>query len=117
MVTWENRKFYIDDTYLDYLVFGSGQKIMVIIAGLSTLTIGGMALPMAVMYRKFAKEYSPKAIVAIACERELSSGIKDRNLLHFPVGGVLNERPNGPGHITCVQRCKVRQAIAYFTET
>ena len=57
MFNAENRKFYIDDTYIDYLVFGNGQKIMVIIAGLSTLTIGGMALPMAVMYRKFAKEY------------------------------------------------------------
>ena len=67
--------------------------------------------------RKFAKEYSPKAIVAIACERDLTSGIKDMNMQHIPVVGVLNERPNGPCHNTSVQLCKVRQAIAYFTET
>ncbi len=67
--------------------------------------------------RKFAKEYSPKAIVAIACERDLTSGIKDMNMQRIPVVGVLNERPNGPCHNTGVQLCKVRQAIAYFTET
>ena len=66
--------------------------------------------------RKFAKEYHPKAIVAIACERDLTSGIKDMNVQRIPVVGVLNERPNGPCHNTSVQLCKVRQAIAYFTE-
>lgn len=66
--------------------------------------------------RKFAKEYNPKAIVAIACERDLTSGIKDMNMQRIPVVGVLNERPNGPCHNTSVQLCKVRQAIAYFTE-
>lgn len=66
--------------------------------------------------RKFAKAYHPKAIVAIACERDLTSGIKDMNQQHIPVVGVLNERPNGPCHNTSVQLCKVRQAIAYFTE-
>ena len=67
--------------------------------------------------RKFAKEYHPRAIVAIACERDLTSGIKDMSAQHIPVVGVLNERPNGPCHNTSVQLCKVRQAIAYFTET
>ena len=66
--------------------------------------------------RKFAKAYHPKAIVAIACERDLTSGIKDMNQQRIPVVGVLNERPNGPCHNTSVQLCKVRQAIAYFTE-
>ena len=66
--------------------------------------------------RKFAREYHPRAIVAIACERDLTSGIKDMNHQQIPVVGVLNERPNGPCHNTSVQLCKVRQAIAYFTE-
>ncbi|MBR4943833.1 MAG: DUF116 domain-containing protein [Peptococcaceae bacterium] len=66
--------------------------------------------------RKFAKEYNPKAIVAIACERDLTSGIKDMNVQRIPVVGVLNDRPNGPCHNTSVQLCKVRQAIASFTE-
>ncbi len=64
--------------------------------------------------RKFAQEYQPKAIVAIACERDLTSGIKDMHMQHIPVVGVLNERPNGPCHNTTVQLCKVRQAINYF---
>lgn len=66
--------------------------------------------------RKFAQEYHPKAIVAIACERDLTSGIKDMNLQRIPVVGVLNERPNGPCNNTSVQLCKVRQAIAYLTQ-
>ena len=66
--------------------------------------------------RKLAKEYQPKAIVAIACERDLTSGIKDMNAQHIPVVGVLNERPNGPCYNTTVQICKVRQALAEFIE-
>ena len=66
--------------------------------------------------RKFAKEYQPKAIVAIACERDLTSGIKDMNAQRIPVVGVLNERPNGPCYNTTVPVCKVRQALAYFIE-
>ena len=64
--------------------------------------------------RKLAKEYQPKAIVAIACERDLTSGIKDMNAQHIPVVGVLNERPNGPCYNTTVQICKVRQALEEF---
>ncbi len=66
--------------------------------------------------RKFAREYHPKAIVAIACERDLTSGIQDMKQQSIPVVGVLNERPNGPCHNTSVQLCKVRQAISYFIE-
>ena len=66
--------------------------------------------------RKLAKEYQPKAIVAIACERDLTSGIKDMNAQHIPVVGVLNERPNGPCYNTTVQICKVRQALAECIE-
>lgn len=62
--------------------------------------------------RKFAKELNPKVIVAIACERDLTSGIQD--IQKIPVIGVLNERPNGPCYNTSVQLCKVEQAIDYF---
>lgn len=64
--------------------------------------------------RKFAKEYKPKAIIAIACERDLTSGIRD--MKSIPVVGVLNERPNGPCYNTSVQLCKVQQAIDYFMQ-
>lgn len=65
--------------------------------------------------RKLAKEHQPKAIVAIACERDLTSGIRD--MKDIPVVGVLNERPNGPCYNTTVQLCKVQQAINYFLQT
>lgn len=44
--------------------------------------------------RKWIKEHRPKAVIAVACERDLSSGIQDAGDL--PVMGVLNMRPNGP---------------------
>lgn len=66
--------------------------------------------------RKFIKELQPKAVVAIVCEKDLISGIKDMNEVNIPVIGVLNERPNGPCHNTNVQLSKVRQAITEFTE-
>ncbi len=66
--------------------------------------------------RRFATQYHPKAIVAIACEKDLTSGIKDMHAKHIPVVGVLNERPHGQCHNTIVSICKVRQAIGYFTQ-
>ncbi|MGF7185707.1 hypothetical protein GGQ84_001799 [Desulfitispora alkaliphila] len=59
--------------------------------------------------RKFIKEYRPRAIVAIACERDLTSGIQDTNKL--PVIGVLNDRPEGPCLNTLVDAKNVEKAI------
>lgn len=36
----------------------------------------------------------PKLVIAVACERDLTSGIRDARSL--PVYGIYNERPNGP---------------------
>jgi len=44
--------------------------------------------------RKYIKDVKPRGIIAVACERDLSSGIQDSGLI--PVIGVLNCRPNGP---------------------
>lgn len=62
--------------------------------------------------RKVVKESRPKAILAIACERDLSSGIKDISPL--PVYGVFNIRPNGPCFNTKVDLEKVEQALDAF---
>lgn len=64
--------------------------------------------------RKYVKEYRPKAIVAIACERDLSSGIQDCSPI--PVLGVLNERPFGPCFNTRVSIPGVRKAIEFFLD-
>ncbi|WP_442886060.1 DUF116 domain-containing protein [Desulfotomaculum sp. 1211_IL3151] len=62
--------------------------------------------------RKLVKEHRPKAIVAIACERDLSSGIQDCNPI--PVLGVLNDRPFGPCINTSVSTLGVSKAIEFF---
>ncbi len=59
--------------------------------------------------RKMIKECRPSGVIAVACERDLSSGIQDSGSL--PVYGVLNRRPNGPCHNTSVDVAKVEQAL------
>lgn len=62
--------------------------------------------------RKVVKEIRPDAIVAVACERDLSSGIVDT--YPIPVLGILNERPFGPCIDTTVNLNKVEDAIKWF---
>jgi hypothetical protein len=62
--------------------------------------------------RRIVKEARPDAIIAVACERDLSSGLVDTYPL--PVIGILNERPFGPCVNTRVDLAKVREAIAFF---
>lgn len=56
----QNRNMKIGDTDFDYAVFGSGKKQMILIAGLGDglRTMKGLALPIALMYRMFTKEYT-----------------------------------------------------------
>ncbi len=56
----------------------------------------------------------PDAIVAVACERDLTPGIQDSYPL--PVIGVLNDRPNGPSINTEVNIEKVRDGILSFLD-
>lgn len=62
--------------------------------------------------RKIAKELRPKMILAIACERDLTSGIQD--VYPLPAAGVLNIRPNGPCYNTTVDLDLVEQTIKQF---
>lgn len=62
--------------------------------------------------RKFIKETRPDAVVAIACERDLSLGIQDATPL--PVLGVLNRRPKGPCQDTDVDMQLVENALAFL---
>ena len=59
--------------------------------------------------RKWIEEVRPRAVVAVACERDLASGIQDTGGL--PVLGVLNSRPNGPCVNTHVCLEQVDQAL------
>lgn len=59
--------------------------------------------------RKVIIEKRPKLVVAVACERDLTSGIKD--CYPLPVIGILNDRPFGPCFNTKVDVDKIDQAL------
>ncbi|WP_040368547.1 DUF116 domain-containing protein [Paucidesulfovibrio longus] len=62
--------------------------------------------------RRIVVQKRPRMIIAVACERDLSSGIQDTYPL--PVYGVLNERPNGPCLDTFVALDLVEKALLRF---
>ena len=64
--------------------------------------------------RRIIVENKPEAIVAVACELDLTSGIQDS--YPIPVIGILNERPHGPCINTKVDIQKVKGAILDFLE-
>lgn len=52
----------------------------------------------------------PQAVLAIACERDLMSGIQD--VYPLPAVGVLNIRPNGPCYNTRVDMDEVKKTLS-----
>jgi hypothetical protein len=60
--------------------------------------------------RKVIVEKRPKLVLAVACERDLTSGIKD--CYPLPVIGILNERPFGPCFNTTVDVAKIDEALS-----
>jgi len=63
--------------------------------------------------RRFISEYQPEAVIAVACERDLSSGIRES--FSLPVIGIVNERPYGYCLNTRVDLGRVREAIRLLT--
>jgi len=64
--------------------------------------------------RRRVAEAKPQAIIAVACERDLTSGIQDAYPL--PVIGILNERPYGPCFNTSVDISKVSEALEFLAK-
>jgi len=62
--------------------------------------------------RRIVVQMRPSMIIAVACHRDLSSGIQDTYPL--PVYGVLNERPNGPCLDTTVSHHLLEEALQRF---
>ena len=54
----------------------------------------------------------PLLIIAVACERDLASGIQD--VYPLPTFGILNSRPDGPCRNTLVAPALVEEAVRYF---
>lgn len=75
---------------------------------LSVATGGSLA-------RRIVSEVKPEAVVAVACENDLSSGIAD--IYPLPILGIPNERPFGPCLNTSVDLAKVKEAIEFFCKS
>jgi len=73
--------------------------------GLAVATGGTLA-------RRIIVERRPKIIIAVACERDLSSGIQDS--YPMPVFGITNHRPHGPCYDTDVDLDRVEEALKIF---
>jgi hypothetical protein len=65
--------------------------------------------------RRIVVQNKPRLIIAVACERDLSSGIQDTYPL--PVYGILNERPHGPCLDTRVPLQQLELAIRGFLDS
>ncbi len=64
--------------------------------------------------RRIVVQDKPRFILAVACERDLASGIQD--VYPLPCFGVLNQRPHGPCLDTQVPLEHVEWAIKRFLE-
>lgn len=62
--------------------------------------------------RKIIIDNRPKAVIAVACERDLTAGVQD--VKKIPVLGVFNKRPNGPCVDTSIDIKEVEEAINFF---
>ncbi len=62
--------------------------------------------------RRIVKDLRPKCIIAVACERDLTSGIQDT--FPLPVYAVTNVCPFGPCVDTTVDIDKVKSALKLF---
>jgi hypothetical protein len=65
--------------------------------------------------RRVIVETKPTAIVGVACETDLTSGIQDA--YPIPVLGVLNQRPFGPCRDTTVDLARVEEALGFFIDS
>lgn len=62
--------------------------------------------------RKLISDTNPNVIIAVACHRDLTEGVRDS--WRYPVYAVLNERPNGPCFETTVSTSTIEFAIKKF---
>ena len=64
--------------------------------------------------RKVMVDKKPTVMVAVACERDLCSGIQDA--YPIPVYGILNQRPYGPCMNTCVDLERLEKAVQHISD-
>ena len=75
----KNGTIKIGDTNMDYIRFGTGERILVMLPGLGDglRSMKGTALPMAFMYREFAKDFT---VYAFSRKNVLPEGYTTRDM-------------------------------------
>jgi len=84
-----------------------------IVSNAKRLSIMVFTVPGGELARKLIQENHPKAIIGVACERDLFSGIRDV-IRHAPVIGIPNKRPEGPCKNTSIDLKDLDQAVRTF---
>lgn len=78
---WEakNGSVRIDDTDMDYISFGKGKSTLIMLPGLGDglTTVKGMAIPMAIAYRMYAKDYK---VYIFSRKNDLVEGYSTRDM-------------------------------------
>ena len=67
--------------------------------------------------RKKIKDMKPTAVIGVACERDLVSGITDVASKKISIIGIPNKRPEGPCKNTVIDMNELRDAIEFYLET
>lgn len=75
----KNGTVKIDDTEMDYIVFGSGSRNLIMLPGVGDglRTVKGAAVPMAFMYRQYAKDYR---VYIFSRRKEMPRGFNTRDM-------------------------------------
>ena len=75
----KNGEVMLENGRMDYIRFGSGPETLILLPGLGDglRTVKGTALPMALMYRKFAKRYT---VCAFSRRDGLQPGVSTRDM-------------------------------------
>lgn len=69
----------LDGVRMDYITFGSGSRLLVMIQGLNTRGVRGSSVPLAFMYRLFAKAYT---VYLFDRRADVFEGMTIRDLAH-----------------------------------
>jgi pimeloyl-ACP methyl ester carboxylesterase len=69
----------LENGMMDYIRFGSGSRVLIMLPGLGDglRTVNGTALPMSLMYREFAKDFT---VYAFSRKRPLPKGYTTRDM-------------------------------------
>ncbi|MGN0981759.1 MAG: alpha/beta fold hydrolase [Candidatus Limivicinus sp.] len=102
----KNGRLALGDTEMDYVSFGSGEEVLIMLPGLGDglTTVRGMALPLALSYREYARDYKlyifsrKNALPEGYTTREMAAdqaaameklGISRANVLGISQGGMI----------------------------